>query len=297
MSYGAGGWDVYLIKTDTGGNQQWYRTFGGSSHDEGYSVQQTDDLGYIIAGNTVSYGAGDYDVYLIRVESETEQLSVTLSPINPPIIIPAGGGSFQFTTVINNLGLGPTVFDAWFNVSVPEIGTIYLMTRSNIYLSTGGSLTHTLTQYVPSRAPAGTYTYRGFVGEYPDFVVDCDSFTFEKSSTARGFNQYPDWTLEGWDDAEKSSSFLSPLAFNLVSASPNPFNAETRIKFQIPVTGNVSLIVYDIEGKEVCRLVDGWKNAGLCEVEFNGEGLSSGVYLVRLNTGRLSNTEKVVLIK
>ena len=68
-SYGAGWSDVYLLKVDNTGTTQWSKTYGGTNYDAGYSVQQTSDDGYIIAGVTYSYGAGGSDVYLLKVDN------------------------------------------------------------------------------------------------------------------------------------------------------------------------------------------------------------------------------------
>ncbi len=67
-SYGAGGKDFWLVKTDANGDSLWSRTFGGSNYDGCQSVQQTTDGGYILGGYTDSYGAGSWDFWLVKTD-------------------------------------------------------------------------------------------------------------------------------------------------------------------------------------------------------------------------------------
>ena len=73
-SFGAGESDVYLIRTDANGDTLWTKTYGGTDYDWGYSIQQMEDGGFIIVGGTNSFGAGDYDVYLIRTDANGDTL-------------------------------------------------------------------------------------------------------------------------------------------------------------------------------------------------------------------------------
>ena len=67
-SYGSGGQDAWLIKTDSYGNEEWNKTYGGANNDWGSAVCITDDGGYLITGDTRSYGPGGYDIWLIKTD-------------------------------------------------------------------------------------------------------------------------------------------------------------------------------------------------------------------------------------
>ena len=69
QSAGAGSWDIGLIKTDVNGITEWTQTYGGIYEDRGQSIQHTTDGGYIILGTTDSYGAGSYDIWLVKIDN------------------------------------------------------------------------------------------------------------------------------------------------------------------------------------------------------------------------------------
>jgi len=96
-------------------------------------------------------------------------------------------------------------------------------------------------------------------------------------------------------DAELS---LLPNKYALHQPYPNPFNPATTISFDLPLAGMVTLVVYDIQGREVAKLVGGYQTAGNHEVTFDAKDLVSGVYFVRLDVdGGQSMVRKVVVMK
>ena len=88
-----------------------------------------------------------------------------------------------------------------------------------------------------------------------------------------------------------------PSEYVLSSAYPNPFNPETTIPFGLPEASWVDLSVYDVLGRRVAVLVEGERPAGRHVVQFRGESLSSGVYLVRMQAGAFSQVRYLTLVK
>ena len=90
---------------------------------------------------------------------------------------------------------------------------------------------------------------------------------------------------------------IIPQDFVLYQNYPNPFNPSTIIGYQLPVTSNVTLKVYDILGREIATLVNEQKPAGKYELKFDGSELASGVYFFTLKTGNYAETKKMILMK
>ena len=88
-----------------------------------------------------------------------------------------------------------------------------------------------------------------------------------------------------------------PSKFELSQNYPNPFNPSTTISFTLPESGNIKLIVYNIIGQRITELVNGFQEAGIHTINFNGENLPSGFYFYRLETKNNVENRKMLLIK
>ena len=99
-----------------------------------------------------------------------------------------------------------------------------------------------------------------------------------------------------WKKSFTDSSFV-PVVYNLFPAYPNPFNPSTNIAFDLPENSLVTLKVYNVTGEEIKTLVNNTLTAGRHNVVFEGNGIPSGIYFVRIVTKDYLNTKKLILMK
>ena len=85
--------------------------------------------------------------------------------------------------------------------------------------------------------------------------------------------------------------------YELRQNHPNPFNPVTTIEYSLPRSGEVSLIIFNLLGEEVARLVDGFQPAGEHNTAWNASNVSSGIYFYRLGVGNFVETKKMILLK
>jgi hypothetical protein len=230
-------------------------------------------------------------------------VEVTLTPINPPIVIPAQGGSFSYNVGVSNTGATPLTFDGWIMQYTPG-GTWQgpMLGPVNLTVPGGVSISRLRNQNVPGSAAPGVYTYRGYVGVYSAVKWDSSSFDYTKSAVADGRTSVGNWANWGesfapYENLPVSSASEIPISYRLDQNSPNPFNPSTAIRYQLAANSQVSLLVYDVSGRLVATLVNGWQEAGSHLVTFDGSRLSSGLYFLRMQAGDFSAVKKMMLVK
>lgn len=104
---------------------------------------------------------------------------------------------------------------------------------------------------------------------------------------------YPGGGHHGWGHRPDNGGKVARIQ----AAFPNPFNPETTVSFILPEAGQTSLSVYNLRGEKVAELFDGFRQAGIHQVTWNASSVSSGIYLLRLETGDYAAVKKVVFTK
>ena len=128
---------------------------------------------------------------------------------------------------------------------------------------------------------------------------DFTAFSFPSNDTGyvSTVSGYVHKTITGGVSFININPGIVPENYSLMQNFPNPFNPVTNIQFQVASSKFIKLVVYDLFGREVKTLVNEYKQAGTYQVNFNAEGLSSGIYFYKMTAGDFSETKKLVLIK
>jgi hypothetical protein len=296
-SYTLGLEEIYLIKTDSMGDTLWTKKHGGPNSDFGYSVQETQDGGYIIGGETISFGSGSYDIYLLKTDS-----------------------------------LGNFLWQKTYGGSAADAGHFVQETQDGGFILTGSFRAGLSDLYVIRTNSSGdslwTRIYGGSGSDIGYYVQETSDNGYIISGYTDSFGAgLPDVYLikiEGTVGVEEESNDeyrTRNIEFRLNQNQPNPFNKLTVISYQIPHTPfakggfkgdlpfnkggqrgiHVRLAIYDITGRLVETLVDEHQTPGVYQIHWNGRtGVSpvrSGIYFYQLKTENFTATRKLILLK
>ena len=264
---------------------------GGADYADGVVATHTSIL--VMGQGTPDAGAA-FEMYISGPPPDYD-VTCTLAPVGSTVI-PANGGPLTFEGTITNNETFELSCPLWTSVTDPS-GNVYELMDLTITMSAGQVITREREQYIPGWAPAGAYTYDLYVG-YEALIWDEDHLDFTKSADGDGGMFVKDWSYFG----EAFPGEVLPTApivseYALGEAYPNPFNPTANIDFYLSEAGNVQLIVYDVTGREVYRMVNGWMDAGSHTATFYANHLASGVYFYKLTAGNFCETKKMMLLK
>jgi hypothetical protein len=130
------------------------------------------------------------------------------------------------------------------------------------------------------------------------FATRLDSLACTFSPNPSGYQYRPNICFK----IEQQSGYSNinnkiPAEYILHQNYPNPFNPVTKIKYEIPKSGFVSLKIFDVLGREVRQLVSEVKSKGVYSVDFNASSLPSGIYFYKLETENFVSVKRMILIK
>ncbi len=351
-SFGAGNDDVYVVKTDSLGQVLWTRTYGGAIADEAYDVLAIGTSGFLVAGRTYSFGAGNFDMYLLRLDAEGDTLWTrtyggTITDGAQRVIATSDGG---FLLVGYTYSFGAGNYDAYavkvdsagqmlwqhpFGGPDDDVGTDAVETPDGGFLLVGYSYTYAqgpedgyLVKVRPdgsqawfshfggpsrdegwaiSPLPGGTYLVAGFTMSYG--VGDADAYLVEMDSLGNllGYETFGSTGSDGFRAMAEASGRLVAAGTwengNNVQALAAAFEVgEAVAEIQPPETPGISLqwnphgvgtlilrqalqvriIVYDGAGRRIAQPLQGILSRGVHRLPWHP--VRAGVYFLRVES-------------
>ncbi len=241
----------YLIKTNNNGDTLWMKTFGGNSYDSFSSICQDNNGNFILCGTTYSFGAGDYDMYLIKIDSNGQEIwSKTFGGINSDnassVIYNNNENTFMIVGSTQSYGYGGKDV---FLVKVNQYGdTLWTKTYGGTADDVGGDLYKTNDNGIIMTG------YTKSFGNISDvYLIKTDA-----NGQVAGIDDYPSMN-------------------NGITVYPNPFSTTTQITLS-QTYHTISLSVYDMQGKLVAQN----QYTDCDKIQLNRNTLTNGMYFLKL---------------
>ena len=313
-----------MIKTNADGDTLWTKTFGGSDSDYGSAVQQTTDGGYIIIGNTSSFGAGDYDYWLIKTNTDGDTLwtktfggsgidygySVQQATDGGYIISGHSGsyGTGGDIWLIKTNAYGDTLWTKTFGGSNSDWSQSGQQTKDEGYIIAGNIYSLGVGDQdiwlIKTNADGDTLWTKTFGGSDDDYgsavqQTKDDEYIMTGYTYSFGAGSSDVWLIKTTSEINKviqnDDIIISDYVFT--QNYPNPFNPTTTIEFALPKIERVTLEVFNVLGQQVATLLSEKLNPGVHKYEWQTNNLPSGIYYCRLQVGEFEQVRKMILLR
>ncbi len=316
--------NVFVIKYSSTGTLQWYKQFGSVDViDMAISIENAFGGGFIFISKYDSSGfdqlkltkinnAGEYEwsnIYLGTPEDADEWGEIRRTNDNHYIICGEDFGDYFLMKIDQSGGI------VWYHTygfeTYQESAMSVYQTSDNGYIMCGNKYPDYDPDYIlyVVKTDANGLEQWSKLIDYNTF--GCKVEKIEQTNDG-GYVMFGQARLEdggmdhllivklgGTTDVKTDPNIL--IQFKIDQNYPNPFNPFTTIRYQLPISSDVTLKVYDLLGREVAILVDDYKQAGSYEIEFNSASSintpASGIYFYQLKTRNFIQTKKMILIK
>jgi predicted secreted protein len=334
-SFGSGSFDFWLLRSDQNGDTLWTKTYGGTNYDDCWSLTVTQDNGFALFGRTESYGAGGTDMWLIKTNYNGDTLwTKTFGGANSEY-----GGKID--TILNNgyiltgytsshgMGgidiwllktnhLGDTLWTKTFGGSYSDHGESLVSTSDSGYIICGGSRSYSQGDwdiYVIKTNPHGdslwALTYGGSNTHFANSVIELKEGGYLLAGSTYSFGAGDKDIILMKLDSLGNMALLTDIPepysvkhdnFILSQNYPNPFNPETHIQFGLTQKMKVELMIYNVLGQQVKKLINQDMPPGEHEIIWDGKNdagnkVNTGIYFYRLQAGYYVKSRKMVLMQ
>jgi hypothetical protein len=325
--------DIYLVKVDSEGNELWTRTYGGSGGETASEVINTNDGGFAIVGKTDSKGAGDQDIWLLKLDengnlqwdktyggserdggSDVAELPDGGYVITGYAIGFGGGGATDmfwiktdaFGTELWNGVYGKEYRDHASNVLIVDDGIII---AGSVKVRKVGTNEYSDIFLIKTDFDGNDVWRKQFGGRSnegaAEMILNSDNHiviigstkSYSKDNSVYFLNLSDQGTFEGTLGILDYGDPNLPSEFVVFSNYPNPFNSSTNISYYLNNDNQVVINIYDILGNKILKLLDSYQMTGFHSIGWDAKGLASGTYFLEVQTKNNTLVKKMMYLK